>query len=49
MSKYELDKNYRNGNTIATAIYYNKDGQVGISKEDDLIAIIKAVAQHLLT
>jgi Ca2+-binding RTX toxin-like protein len=41
MGEYELDKNYRIGNTIATAIYYNKDGQAGISKGDDLIAIVQ--------
>ncbi len=41
MGEYELDKNYRIGNTIATAIYYNKDGQAGISKGDDLIAVVQ--------
>ena len=41
MGEYELDKNYRVGNTIATAIYYNKDGQAGISKGDDLIAVVQ--------
>ena len=41
MGEYELDKNHRIGNTIATAIYYNKDGQAGISKGDDLIAIVQ--------
>ena len=41
MGEYELDTNYRVGNTIATAIYYNKDGQAGISKGDDLIAVVQ--------
>lgn len=41
MGEYELDKNYRIGNTIATAIYYNKDSQAGISKGDDLIAVVQ--------
>ncbi|MEY3962751.1 MAG: hypothetical protein RLZZ106_6 [Cyanobacteriota bacterium] len=41
MGEYELDKNYRVGNTIATAIYYNKDGQAGISRGDDLVAVVQ--------
>ena len=41
MGEYELDKNYRVGNVTATAIYYNKDGQAGISKGDDLIAFVQ--------
>jgi len=41
MGEYNLDKNYRVGNTIATAIYYNKDGKAGISKADDLIAVVQ--------
>ena len=41
MGEYELDTNYRVGNTIGTAIYYNKDGQAGISKGDDLIAFVQ--------
>jgi Ca2+-binding RTX toxin-like protein len=41
MGEYELDKNYRVGNVTATAIYYNKDGQAGISKGDDLVAVVQ--------
>jgi len=41
MGEYELDKNYRVGNTIATAIYYNKDGRAGISRGDDLVAVVQ--------
>ncbi|MBM5793393.1 MAG: hypothetical protein FJ049_05795 [Cyanobacteria bacterium M_surface_7_m2_037] len=41
MGEYELDKNYRVGNIIATAIYYNKDGQAGISRGDDLVAVVQ--------
>jgi Ca2+-binding RTX toxin-like protein len=41
MGEYELDKNYRVGNVIATAIYYNKDGQAGITRGDDLVAVVQ--------
>lgn len=41
MGEYELDKNYRVGSIIATAIYYNKDDKAGISKADDLIAVVQ--------
>lgn len=41
MGEYELDKNYRVGNVTATAIYYNKDGQAGIGKGDDLVAVVQ--------
>ena len=41
MGEYALDKNYRVGNVIATAIYYNKDGQAGITRRDDLVAVVQ--------
>lgn len=41
MGEYELDKNYRVGNVNATAIYYNKDGQAGITRGDDLVAVVQ--------
>ena len=41
MGEYELDKKYRVGNVIATAIYYNKDGQAGIGPGDDLVAVVQ--------
>ena len=41
MGEYELDTSYRVGNVVGTAIYYNKDGQPGISKGDDLVAVVQ--------
>lgn len=41
MGEYELDTNYRIGNVIGAAIYYNKDSKPGIGKGDDLIAIVQ--------
>ena len=48
MGEYELDKNYRVGNVIATAIYYNKDGQAGISRGDDLVAVVQGTGAAAL-
>ena len=41
MGEYELDTTYRVGSVVGTAIYYNKDGQPGIGKGDDLIAVVQ--------
>ena len=48
MGEYELDTTYKVGGSVATAIFYNKDGQPGISKADDLIAVVQGSAASSL-
>jgi hypothetical protein len=48
MGEYELDKSYKVGSSVATAIFYNKDGKPGISKADDLIAVVQGTAASSL-
>lgn len=48
MGEYALDKSYKVGSSVATAIFYNKDGQPGISKADDLIAVVQGSAASSL-
>lgn len=48
MGEYVLDTAYKVGNSTATAIYYNKDNKPGISKGDDLVAIVQGSAASYL-